>query len=220
LAHELETAPLRTLGRFVAIFAALSLLWSLLVPLYASLLTAIASVVAPVVERSPDARWVTDFAKVVVVRSIPNPAGGAWRLRQSVWDGNVTFTPALLAAALLATPAWNGARRRRVLALGLGALASTHLANVLVNTVYTQVRPLVHAGVVVQQGGSFGAQMVLNALSYFFDTMGGLFFTIAIYAWLVATRWRAPAPPRHANERRAKRRAGRRRGEQPKRGRL
>jgi hypothetical protein len=211
LARALETAQLRSLGRFVASFAALSLLWWLVAPLYASLLAAIASAIAPMIERSAGARWEIEIARVVVLRPIPDPLGGTMTLRQGVWDGTLTFTPALLAAALLATPGWNGGQRRRVLAIGLTALACTHLANLLVNTAYTQSRPLVRAGVIVQQGDSPGAQMALNAFSYFFDTMGGLFFTIAIYAWLVAARWREAPPTGAASERRDRKGAARRR---------
>lgn len=195
----------------MALFAALSLLWPLVAPLYAALLGAIASLIAPMIERSANARWETEMARVLVLRSIPDPHGGAMTLRQGVWDGTLTFTPALLAAALITTPGWSGAQRRRVLAIGLAALASTHLANLLVNAAYTQARPLVRSGVVLQQGGSLTEQVVLNAFSYFFDTMGGLFFTIAIYAWLVATYGRESAPTTSTDERQSHGRAARRR---------
>jgi hypothetical protein len=123
-------------------------------------------------------------------------------VRQGLWDGRVTFAPALLAAALLATPGWTPLRRGRSLAIGLGALAFTQLVNLVVNALYTHSRPIVRDGVTLQPGGSFAAQAILNALSYFFDTMGPVFFTILIYSCLTSNLWRAApradSEPRHA----------------------
>ena len=190
------------LGRFVAIFAGLSLVWVLVAPLYASLLAGVAAVVAPALGDSTDRGWQAEGTRIVVLRPAADPLGrGSMMVRQGLWDGRVTFTPALLAAALLATPGWSPGRRGRSLAIGLGALAFTQLMNLVVNALYTQSRPIVRDGITLQPGGSFAAQAILNALSYFFDTMGPVFFTILIYSCLATSLWRAAprtaAEPRH-----------------------
>jgi hypothetical protein len=196
-ARRLETDWLRVLGRFVASFAGLLVVWTLAAPVYAALLAAIGGLVAPSIERTPAAAWRAEGTRVVALRPIADPGGGTpITLRQGIWDARTTFSPALLAAALVATPGWTAARRRRALAIGLGALFLVHLANLLVNAMYTAGRPLARDGVLLQQGGSYFVQVTLNALSYFFDTMGPAFFTIAIYTWLIASSWYEPGEHR------------------------
>jgi hypothetical protein len=183
----LDAIHRRTLARFVASFAVLLLAWAMLAPLYTSLLVAVSSVAAPWVEQAPGARWQAEDTRVVALRPVPNPDGaGTMTLRQGLWNARLTIALPLLAAAILATPGFAPAQRRRALVLGTALLALTQVANLLVNARMTQERTLVRGGVVLQHGLPLAGQAALHALSYFFDTMGSVFFTIAIYSWLVS----------------------------------
>ena len=164
-----------------------ALAWVAIAPLYAHGLAAIGRALRPVLETTPDTRYVVDGARVLVQRP-------TWLPRQQrlmplnwpVWQPAANYGPPLLAALILAVPAWSWRRRVRSLAIGLGLVTLTQIAFFLITVVGTQQSPVMSPeGMIQPPGYSPIKQPIFYALYYYFDAMGRNFFALLIFLGLV-----------------------------------
>jgi len=178
---------------------AASLLWVVGAPVYARGLALVARALIPVLETSPDTRYVVEGGRLLAQR--PTSFAKQQRTERLVWPiwvPTANYGVPLLAALILATPGWGWRRRGRALAVGLGLLTLTQIAFVLVTIVATQQSPVMSpAGMVSVPGFSPIKQPIFYALYYFFDLTGRGFFALIIFLGLIAVGWTAPeaTPP-------------------------
>lgn len=159
----------------------------LLAPVYAALLAGAAELAAPVLESDPRAHYETQGSKIVAVRNLV-VNGEHVTARLGLADGKYAWSLTLLLAALLAVPEWQPSRRRRALVSGFLAMAAVHFVNLLVNVLYTQMRP---APGWTPPEFPEPVEWAASTASMFFDTVGNGFFAIALFVLLVARYWRA-----------------------------
>jgi len=165
-----------------------AVLWAVCAPLYASGLAAIGRALTPLLEPSPDTRYVVDGAQVLVQRPTWLPRQGRMMpLNWPVWVPAANYGPPLLIALILAAPGWSWRRRGRALAIGSTLLTLTQIAFFLVTVVATQQSPVMSPeGMIQPSGYSPVKQPIFYALYYFFDAMGRGFFALLIFLGLVA----------------------------------
>jgi len=174
--------------RFVAAFVTLSVAWVLLAPAYSAVLSRAVGLLSPVLETERPARYEVDGAKIVVVRSAV-VGGRRAMVRQGLWDGRFAWSLTLLVAVLVAVPRWAAPRRWRSVVYAVAAMAALHLANVLTNVVYTQMR----APGVAEAAWSPVTQGLVSTSSYFLDVVGNGLAAMVLFFVLVDRFWR-PAP--------------------------
>jgi hypothetical protein len=181
--------------------------WAALAPLYAHGLAALGSALSPLLEPSPDTRYVVDGAHVLVQRPtwLPKQQRTA-PLNWPVWLPAANYGLPILAALILAAPHWHWRRRGRALAIGLSLLVLTQVAFFVITVVATQQSPVMSPeGMIQPSGYSPIKQPIFYALYYFFDAMGRGFFALLIFLGLIAFSWDpsapepAPAAPRRVN---------------------
>jgi hypothetical protein len=184
LARRLRADARGVALRFAGWFACLTLLWVVLSPAYAAVLSGAAQAIAPLID--PGTRYETEGPKIVAVRPIDgSPDGRPRSARQGLWSAAVTWNTAFLAAAFLATPGWTWQRRWRAVAIGVAALGGLHLTHLLVNAAYTRTRlPGVEPG---------SGALVLEWLTGFFDIVLAAVVPVALYLVLAASGVRAHA---------------------------
>jgi hypothetical protein len=113
--------------------------------------------------------------------------------RQQVHDTAGDYPLALLAALVLATPAWSLTRRGRVLAVTVGLLILTQFLSFLVNIEYTKLWPQqTAAGIVVSLDYSKAKMIVFDWLFAFTEFMGRGFFALLFYFGAIALVWGRP----------------------------
>jgi hypothetical protein len=175
-----------------------ALLWAAVAPLYAHGLAAIGRALSPLLEPSPDARYVVDGGRVLVQRPTWLPRQGrTMPLNWPLWLPAANYGLPLLAALVLAAPGWSWRRRGRALGIGLGLVAASQVAFFLVTVVATQQSPVMSPeGMIQPAGHSPVKQPVFYALYYFFDAMGRGFFALLIFLGLVAFGGERPDAPR------------------------
>jgi hypothetical protein len=201
-ARSLRATWPRTLPRLLACLIATALLWAAVAPVYANGLAAIGRALSPLLESSPDTRYVVDGAHVLVQRPTWLPKQQRMMpLNWPVWLPAANYGPPLLTALILAAPGWSWRRRGRALAIGLTLLTLTQIVFFLVTVVATQQSPVMSPEGMIQPAGySPIKQPVFYALYYFFDAMGRGFFALLIFLGLVALggepRAAAAASPR------------------------
>ena len=173
---------------------AVSMLWTVAAPLYARGLGLVGRALMPILESSPNVRYVVEDGRLVAQRPTWLPKQQRTStLNWPVWQPAANFGVPLLAALILATPGWRWRRRGRALAVGLGLITLTQIAFVLVTIVASQQSPVMSPeGMMQDVGYSPIKQSVFYALYYFFDLMGRGFFALSIYLGLIAFGWRAP----------------------------
>ncbi len=166
-------------------------------PVYASLLAAVASPLAPVLEATSGTRYLVEGATVVAARRIPLPQQQEIvTIRRKLWDASADYNLALLAALLLATPGWTWRQRGRVMAWGLGLLALTQFVSLLVNVGYTQLFPITTKYGPLRPPGFSHAKLVLFDWLYaFFEFMGRGFFALLLYWGSLALTWGLSSEP-------------------------
>ena len=193
-ARALMAAWPRVLLRLVVSLVVASLVWTLVAPLYASGLGLICRALAPLLEESPDTRYVFQDGRLLAQRL-------AWLPKQQrlttlnwpIWQSAANYGIPLLAAVIVATPGWRWRRRGRALAVGLGLLTVTQIAFVLVTVVASQQSPVMSPeGMLAGPAFSPMKQRIFYGLYYFFDLMGRGFFALLIYLGLIALGWKAP----------------------------
>ena len=177
---------------------ATALVWAVVAPVYASGLAAIGRALSPLLEASPDTRYVVDGARVLVQRPTWLPKQQrTLPLNWPVWLPAANYGLPLLTALILAAPGWSWRRRGRALGIGLALLTLTQIAFFVVTIVATQQSPVMSPeGMIQPAGHSPLKQPIFYALYYFFDAMGRGFFALLIFLGLVAFAWdpTAPAP--------------------------
>jgi hypothetical protein len=100
---------------------------------------------------------------------------------------------ALLAALVLATPAWSLTRRGRVFAVTVGLLILTQFFSLLVNIEYTKLWPQkTAAGIVVSLDYSRFKMILFDWLYAFLEFMGRGFFALLLYFGAIARVWGRP----------------------------
>ena len=187
---------------------ATALLWAVVAPVYASGLALIGRALSPVLEPAPNSRYVVDGARVLVQRPTWLPKQQRMApLNWPVWLPAANYGPPVLAALILATPAWTWRRRGRALVVGLTLLTLTQIAFFIVTIVATQQSPVMSPeGMLQPAGHSPIKQPIFYGLYYFFDAMGRGFFALLIFLGLIAFWWtpretRAPTAPVAASRR-------------------
>ena len=143
---------------------------------------------SPLLESSPETRYVVDGAHVLVQRPTWLPKQGRMMpLNWPVWLPAANYGPPLLTALILAAPGWSWRRRGRALAIGLTLLTLTQIVFFLITVVATQQSPVMSPEGMIQPAGySPIKQPVFYALYNFFDAMGRGFFALLIFLGLVA----------------------------------
>ena len=187
-----------------------AVLWAVFAPVYANGLAAIGRALTPLLEPSPDTRYVVDGAQVLVQRPTWLPKQQRMMpLNWPVWVPAANYGPPLLTALILAAPGWGWRRRGRALAIGLTLLTLTQIAFFLVTVVATQQSPVMSPeGMLQPREYSPIKQPLFYALYYFFDAMGRGFFALLIFLGLVVFgRERAVAAPAAVAPRRVSRNA-------------
>jgi hypothetical protein len=182
--------------RLVVALVAASLAWTLVAPLYAEGLGLICRALAPLLEQSPDTRYVFESGRLLAQRLTWLPKQQRLTtLNWPIWQSAANYGIPLLAALILATPGWGWRRRGRALGVGLGLLTVTQIAFVLVTVVASQYSPVMSPeGMLAGSAVSPVKQRVFYGLYYFFDLMGRGFFALAIYLGLIAFEWGATRP--------------------------
>jgi hypothetical protein len=105
------------------------------------------------------------------------------------------YPVALLAALVLATPAWSLTRRGRVFAVTVGLLILTQFLSLLVNIEYTKLWPQkTAAGIVVSLDYSKTKMILFDWLYAFLEFMGRGFFALLLYFGAIARVWGRPEP--------------------------
>src|SRR5574341_1041782 len=160
---------LRLLGWLVAV----SLLWVVLGPVYANGLALLGRTLRPVLEGEPDAQYTVEGGRLLVHRTLwfPKQPRTRWVPKQSrrvqfstlLWDPMENYGVPLLAALILATPAWRG-RRGPALAWGLAWLTLTQIAFVLLMIVTTQQGTVRLPDQVLLLGGASRTQHLCQVL--------------------------------------------------------
>lgn len=180
------------------------LAWAAVSPLYAHGLALIGRALSPLLESSPDVRYVVEGARVLVQRPTWLPKQKrTMPLNWPLWLPAANYGLPLLAALVLAAPGWSWRRRGRALAIGLALLTLTQVVFFLITVVATQQSPVMSPEGMLQPAGySPIKQPIFYALYYFFDAMGRGFFALLIFLGLVAfggERMRAAAVTRRVN---------------------
>src|SRR5262245_28844494 len=193
-AQALRAAWPRVLLRLLGWLVAVSLLWVLVAPVYASGLALIGRALLPVLAAAPDTQYTVAGGRVLARWTLWLPK--EQRRVQVVlvlWHPAEHYGVPLLAALVLATPALSWRRRGQALAGGLGLLTLTQIAAVLVTT--TQQHAVMGPDGVLQLAGSPLMQHLSRALFDFFAIMGRGFFALLIYHGLLALGWNTPTIP-------------------------
>ena len=213
-ARSLMAAWPRTLLWLAVSLLAASLVWTLVAPVYANGLGLICRAFAPLLEQSPDTRYVFQDGRLLAQRLTWLPKQQRLTtLNWPIWQSAANYGIPLLAALIVATPLWSWRRRGRALAIGLGLLTLTQIAFVLVTVVASQQSPVMSSeGMISGPAFSPTKQRVFYGLYYFFDLMGRGFFALLIYLGLIALGWNAPAAKPAARPAPARPSARRRRG--------
>ena len=129
-------------------------MWAALAPLYAHGLAAIGRALSPLLEPSPDARYVVDGAHVLVQRPTWLPKQGRTApLNWPVWLPAANYGLPILTALILAAPHWHWRRRGRALAIGLSLLVLTQVAFFVITVVATQQSPVMSPEGMIQPSG-------------------------------------------------------------------
>ena len=186
-ARSLKATWPRTLLTLLVCLLASALAWAALAPVYAAGLAAIGRALTPLLEPSPDARYVVDGARVLVQRPtwLPRQQRTA-PLNWPVWVGAANYGLPLLAALIVAAPGWSWRRRGRSLVIGLGLLTLTQVVFFVVTVIATQQSPVMSPDGMIQPAGhSPIKQPIFYALYYFFDEMGRAFFALLIFLGLI-----------------------------------
>jgi SEC-C motif-containing protein len=196
----------RTVVRgFVPALAAASLAWFALAPVYAAGLAVLAQAAAPLIERTPDARYAVEGSRVVIHRPLVVPGETAPRdLAHTVWLAAGAFGIPVFAAFVIVTPGWSWSTRMRALGLGLAFLTVTQIGTVLVTIGFWQEMPVRGpAGQALYLPGHSAARLrVLSAAYYFLEIMGRGFFVLGGYVALLSIperAWRSPRTPAGRN---------------------
>jgi SEC-C motif len=190
--------------------AGTALLWAAVAPVFAHGLAGIGRALSPLLESSPDARYVVDGAHVLVQRPTWLPKQQrTMPLNWPLWLPAANYGLPLLAALVLAAPGWSWRRRGRALGAGLVLLAVTQVVFFLITVVATQQSPVMSPEGMIQPAGySPLKQPVFYALYDFFDAMGRGFFALLVFLGLVAFgREREAAPAAAVGRRRVGRNA-------------
>jgi hypothetical protein len=188
---------------------ATAVLWALVAPLYAGGLAALGRALSPLLESSPDVRYLVDGAGVLVQRPTWLPRQQRMlSLNWPLWLPAANYGPPLLAALVLSAPGWSWRRRGRSLALGLGLLTLSQIAFFVITVVATQQSPVMSPEGMIQPAGySPIKKPIFFALYSFFDAMGRGFFALLIFLGLVALGGERHPAAAAAAARRARRNA-------------
>jgi len=195
-AQSLRAAWPRALLKLLGCLVAVSLLWTVVAPVYARSLALIGRALIPVLEAAPDTQYTVESGRLLANRTLWLPKQNRRvEFAMPLWDPAANYGVPLLATLILATPAWSWKRRGRALAVGLGLLTFTQIAFVLVTIVATQQGPVISRDGVLQLSDSPMKQYIFYALYHFFAIMGRGFFALLIYLGLIAVGWNTPAIP-------------------------
>jgi hypothetical protein len=175
---------------------AASLVWTLVAPVYASGLGLICRALAPLLEESPDTRYVFQDGRLLAQRLTWLPKQQRLTtLNWPIWQSAANYGIPFLVALIVTTPGWSWRRRGQALAVGLGLLSVTQIAFVLVTVVASQYSPVMSPeGMLAGPAVSPVKQRIFYGLYYFFDLMGRGFFALLIYLGLIALGWKVPKP--------------------------
>jgi len=143
--------------------------WTLVAPAYASGLGLICRTLAPLLEESPDTRYVFQDGRLLAQRLTWLPKQQRLTtLNWPIWQSTANYGIPLLAALIVTTPGWSWRRRGRALAVGLGLLTVTQIAFVLVTVVASQYSPVMSPeGMLAGPAVSPVKQRVFYGLYYF-----------------------------------------------------
>ncbi len=169
----------------------LSLLWIVLAPAYAHLLAAMARPLIPSIESTRGTRYLVEGTKIIADRPIVHRTPQqVTAIRQPIRDTSGDYDLALLAALLLATPAWSCRRRSRALAWSLGLLILSQFVSLLVAAEYTKLWPTrTEVGTAVSIDYSRAKLIFFDWLYAFFEFMRHGFFALLLYLGAIALTW-------------------------------
>ena len=177
-------------------FLILALLWVVLAPAYAHLLAAFASPLIPSIESSHGTRYRVEGTTIIAERPIMRQTSEKVTVSRTLLrETSGDYPLALLAALVLATPAWSLTRRGSVFAVTVGLLIFTQFLSLLVNIEYTKLWPQkTAAGLVVSLDYSRFKMILFDWLYAFLEFMGRGFFALLLYFGAIARVWGRPEP--------------------------
>ena len=166
----------------------------MLAPLYAHTLAAFARPLIPSIESSPGTRYRVEGTAIIAERPIRRQTSETVTVsRILLRETSGDYPLALLAALVLATPAWSLTRRGRVFAVTVGLLILTQFLSLLVNIEYTKLWPQkTAAGIVVSLDYSKAKMILFDWLYAFLEFMGRGFFALLLYFGAIALVWGRP----------------------------
>ncbi|GEM_PF-2853778 len=167
-----------------------------LAPAYAHLLAAVASPLISSIESSPGTRYRVEGTTIIAERPIMRQAAEKVTVSRTLLrETSGDYPLALLAALVLATPAWSLTRRGRVFAVTVGLLILMQFLSLLVNIEYTKLWPQkTAAGIVVSLDYSKAKMILFDWLYAFLEFMGRGFFALLLYFGAIARVWGRPEP--------------------------
>jgi hypothetical protein len=131
-ADSLKTSWRGFLLRAGGAFLILALLWVVLAPAYAHLLAAFASPLIPSIESSPGTRYRVEGTTIIAERPIMRQTSGKVAVSRTLLrETSGDYPLALLAALVLATPAWSLKRRGSVFCSGRHSVLDTESSRAL-----------------------------------------------------------------------------------------
>jgi hypothetical protein len=172
------------------------LLWVVLAPAYAHLFAAFASPLIPSIESSPGTRYRVEGTTIIAERPIMRQTAETVTVSRTLLrETSGDYPLALLAALVLATPAWSLKRRGRVFSVTVSLLILTQFLSLLVNIEYTKLWPQKTAvGIVVSLDYSKAKMILFDWLYAFLEFMGRGFFALLLYFGAIARIWGRPEP--------------------------
>jgi len=161
---------------------------------YARFLAVLASPLIPAIESSPGTRYLVEGTQIIAERPLMRQTiESVMANRTPLRDTSGDYPIALLAALVLATPAWSLKRRSKVLAATIGLLVLTQFLSFLVTIEYTKLWPTKTAvGIVVSTDYSKAKMILLDWLYAFCEFMGRGFFALLLYFGAIALVWGRP----------------------------
>jgi SEC-C motif len=165
-----------------------------LAPPYAHLLAAFARPLISSIESSPGTRYLVEGTTIIAERPLMRQTSETVAVSRTLLrETSGDYPLALLAALVLATPAWSLKRRGRVFAVTVGLLILTQFLSLLVNIEYTKLWPQkTAAGIVVSLDYSKAKMILFDWLYAFLEFMGRGFFALLLYFGAIALVWGRP----------------------------
>ncbi len=177
-------------GRFIVAFLLLLACWRAISPWYASAIAAGAGRLLHALSLiPPGSRLEARDQRVWIFRPVTKIDGSPGMAGVNVLDDATYFNAVLLASLIAATPALRWATKAKALGLGVGLLASLHLADLYVKLKWTAISPALPRLGVTPEAASLATVKLYEWLYAFFSIMGFGLFPILVWIGAVSLWW-------------------------------